>query len=215
MSKAGKNSFPSIKSVRDTGIYRDVSYSSIPGDDYRTVERDAKDEKTFNFDSLLSEAERYARAIIDLYQACEGVPKAPSKTDGIFHNVERQVEYAQLLLSYAHGVRQALDRDDVEEATLYGYWVGRSYEALRVCQVEWVALRGRKNIAATRKGHAGRYGTAADKERRWAAYQKELDTIAAKNPSWSLTALRHETAERLNVSFKTIERHTKSPYVNK
>ena len=73
-----------------------------------------------------------------------GHPLAPSKSKGIPENVGRQLKYAQKLRDNIHRVEQALTKEDSQEAALYGFLMGQYYEALRVCQVEHVAMRGRK-----------------------------------------------------------------------
>ncbi|MEW6298670.1 MAG: hypothetical protein AB1671_13115 [Thermodesulfobacteriota bacterium] len=140
-----------------------------------------------------------------------GYPRAPSKTNDIPDNANRQLCYAQQLRAYVQHVQQALRHGDASEAALYGFWVGRFYEALRVCSVEHVAMTGRKVRRAERAGHAAVHGTREEKQTRWAAYQNALDTLASKHPHWSLSALRAEVARQHGVSFKTIERHTVAP----
>lgn len=206
----------------DTGIYRDPPQRYVDITDPVVVRAswEKEDQEIFNLDTWLTKAQKFAQETIDCYEYRPkspppnwGFPRSPSKSEGIHENVKRQLEYARTLRVYVQHVHQALDKGDSREAALYGFLVGQYYEALRVCQVEHVAVRGRKNIAATRKGHAGRYGTMANKQRRWDEYQQALVSLATNHPTWKLTALRSKVAKNFSVSFKTIERHTIDPRI--
>ena len=59
-------------------------------------------------------------------------------------------------------------------------------ERIQVRQLEPIAVRGRKNIDATRKGHIGKHGTEEQKATRWNKYQTEFNLLAEANPHWSV-----------------------------
>jgi hypothetical protein len=204
--------------ARVTGIYR------TPPQQFVDVRYDPKafrehaeraDREIFDLDAWLTKIQKFAQDVIDCYEDRSGprigYPLPPDKSKGIPHNVKEQLDEALTLRVYLQDLHQALDKGNLREAALHGFWVGKYYEALRVRKVEYVAMRGRKNIDATRKGHAKKYGTVEQKQQRWAKYQKDLNALAKHSPHRSFTALRQDVADMNRVSFKTIERHTVDP----
>lgn len=205
-----------VEEAYDTGIYRDEPKWSFPLNTVKDIDAfrqrtEADADELFNLDSLLTQAEDFARKIRERYEDRGGVPRLPSKEDRIPANVKRQVHYAKYLLSQITMTRQAVEKGDVQKVAIHAYWVGRYHEALRICQVEHIAARERRAMAGRRAGHAAKHGTTEEKAARWDAYQEALDTLAAKNPHWSLTALRQDVATQFRKSFKTLERHTQDP----
>src|SRR5262249_7336130 len=67
----------------------------------------------------------------------------PSPKDGIPHNVKRRVDYARSLMHHIQEVRENLEKGEVHRAIYHSFWVGRYYEASRVCEVEHIAVTGR------------------------------------------------------------------------
>jgi hypothetical protein len=81
-----------------------------------------------------------------------GEPRLPSEGEKLPHNVKQRVNEAMKLGAYIRSVRQALTKEDVREAALYAYLVGRYHEKLLVRPVEYLALAERKQIENRRKG---------------------------------------------------------------
>lgn len=70
------------------------------------------------------------------------------------------------------------------------------------------AVRGRKWLAAARKGHAAVHGDAAAKAARYAEYQNDVDSLRAAHPHHSRDRIADLAARKRGVDKKTILRHT-------
>jgi hypothetical protein len=69
--------------------------------------------------------------------------------------------------------------------------------------------RGLKTLESARKGHRGRYGSAAEKREK---YQPVVDKIASSNPHLSRREINRRAGQELGgVSYKAVERHTTDP----
>lgn len=78
--------------------------------------------------------------------------------------------------------------------------------SLRVIKAD--SDRGRKVLSAAKDGHEAVYGT---KEERDAAHKKLMDlciSIHQEHPGWLLGRIREETARRMGISPRTVERYT-------
>lgn len=149
-----------IEEAYDTGIYRDEPTLYCPIRTLKDMEAfqhrsEAEAGKLFNLDSLLTEAEDFARKIRDRHEDREGVPRLPPKEDPVVANGKRQAHYAKYLLSQIEITREAMKQGNAQKAATHAYWVGRYYEALRVCQVEHIAARERTQMAARKRGGEG------------------------------------------------------------
>jgi len=216
VSKSSQRSIPEDGlEAYDTGIYYDPPRRRIPLDPAKFGHDTVAATRRFSLEGRLEEAEQLARNILTRYRDAQGNLLPPSKKAGVPHNVKRQVDFAVMLLGHIRMVQENVDVANVKGAALCGYYVGMYHGALRVCEVEHVALRGRKVGKGGKKGHEKAHGTPEKKQQKWAAYQDALEKLAAKNQHWSLTGLRKEVAKQFGVSFKTIERHTTPPGTRK
>jgi len=96
--------------------------------------------------------------------------------------------------------------------------IGELAQKIIVRPHERAASTGKRVHEGGVKGHKQRYGTVQDKQRRWAAYQKEVNTVAKEFPNLRHSPVCDEVADRLTkagqkVSSRTIRRHTSLPTV--
>jgi hypothetical protein len=68
--------------------------------------------------------------------------------------------------------------------------------------------RGLMTLESARKGHLGRYGSSAEKRKK---YQPVVDKIASSNPRLSRREINTRAGQVLGVSYKAVERHTTDP----
>jgi len=187
-----------------------------------------------SLDVLLAEAERFAQEVWTRYchrpdgrpvRVFRGSDRHPTLAtlepngrfipmSGVPYNVARQVKFAQRILAYCRIVRDSTEQGDIVRATRKALWLGRYYEALKICPAEHDAFRGQKTGPnAGRAGHVAAYGTPEQKNEKWAAYQTTIEDLHRKFPRWSYCRLCGEAGRRHKVNAKTIERHTSNPRV--
>jgi hypothetical protein len=124
-----------IEEAYDTGIYRDELKWFFPLNTVKDIDASrqrpkADADEQFNLDSLLTQAEDFARKVRERYEDRGGVARLPSKKDGIPENVKRQVHYARQLLSQIPITSEAVKKGEARTAATHAYWVGCYYEAL-------------------------------------------------------------------------------------
>lgn len=71
--------------------------------------------------------------------------------------------------------------------------------------------RGTKILGGARKGHEVVHGSAEEKSRRYAEYQRAVNELVHANSALSWDAICKKAGERFGVSKKTILRHTTRP----
>ena len=110
---------------------------------------------------------------------------------GLIEELREEVNFRK---NIAHLLEEATARLDAEEREAGGH-----------------VKRGKKILAAVKKGHEARYGSQEDKALRWQALQAEVDRLADAHPKWSKTQIRCDVAKKVNVSTTTVRRRTQLP----
>lgn len=123
--------------------------------------------------------------------------------------VEQRMRIASLL----HALPPAL-KESVRVEQQLGVALFQMYRlGWKACQVfvrdrEPDAGRGKKVMDAAKQGHEQTHGTAEQKQRKWAEYQKEVDRLRMLHPNWSKANINHRVATKFDVVPRTIRRHT-------
>lgn len=73
------------------------------------------------------------------------------------------------------------------------------------------AVRGRKVIRGSTKGHEAAYGTQQDKQEDRDRYQQTVNELRAEHPKWTWQKLSSQAAEKVGVSQTTIKRYCLDP----
>jgi hypothetical protein len=140
--------------------------------------------RRYDLDARLDEAEQYAKAVLEAYRqplvrnkkgriTSFGGARASSKRDGTPANAKQQIEEANRLKGEVSAARAAVKQGNVRLAAIHTYWVGRTFEALRVRQEEPHAKRGKGTLSAARAGGRNR-ATDPQTVKAWKSRAKAL-----------------------------------------
>jgi hypothetical protein len=196
----------------ETGIYSSpaVVWTDRLREIHKTIEQH---NKRYDLDALLDEAERYAHAVLEAYRQPStrnaagritsfGVARAPSRRDGIPSTVRQQVEEASRLRGHVSETRRALASGNARTAAIHAYWIGRTFEALRVRQEEPHAKRGKGTLSAAREGGRNR-ATDPQKVKAW---QDRYEELRQETPAISKLSAAYIIANETEDNAETIRK---------
>ncbi len=125
-------------------------------------------------------------------------------------NVQARVDRALRRRSGRRHVRQAhclcKADGDIDAAIERAIDIGRDAAILERWTANDFIAQSKKNRGAFREGHERKYGTADEKEKRWAGYQVEVDRLLKAGQTYSNACKR--AAKKFGVCAKTIQRRT-------
>jgi len=174
--------------TEDTGIEKRLTYTASTDDDKRRLLAHAKRLIDREHRNWRKDAERLARTILESTTAIPAAKRDAGELVCVLSELDR-----------------ACKAGDGPASLWLAYKVGQWIESLQNRRQEHHAARGRKRSPHDRAFHERTHGTQDDKLARWQLVRAEWNSIRAKYPAWSASAVDGETAKRMNTSSRTVQ----------